>query len=249
MSRINKFILLLLAILGFKVEPVPVKKSEPNTHVEVSNNNFPYLNLPLEYFPKSSIVWGSVYGDNYDKYKHASFDIDSYQSYPTETVAIKEYKNEKRPLNPPKTLESLSDQLAFGPTIRKNFKEYGILSTRYLPEDYIHTKNEFDVDADGKSETIVSLGGTGGNHPPLYSEIIKDGYVIFSVQETQPIIIPSKTNNGFYVQWYNFDKHFEDGMCCPSGHIKTRFVYKDGKFTPIWEQEVIYTKVGNPDEE
>ena len=128
-----------------------------------------------------------------------------------------------------------------------NYEEFGSLALNFLPEYSISSKDEFDVDMDGKPEIIISLFGVGGNHPPHFSQIIKGGKVIFTVEEERPMIYPTDTNNGFYVEWYP-DKFFNKGLCCPYGLTKTRFVYEDKEFKPVYEQEVIFTKVGKESE-
>ena len=74
------------------------------------------------------------------------------------------------------------------------------------------------------------------------TDIIKNDTIIFSLGEDESYIKPADTNNGFFVEWRIPD---DTPRCCPEGYRRTRFVFQDGKFIPIYEQEIRYMKVGS----
>ena len=118
-----------------------------------------------------------------------------------------------------------------------------IIEFNSKPNFSIFSKDEFDVNADGKSESIISLAENGVNHPPHYWQILKSGMVIFTFNEFMAKIYSSDTNNGFFIEWYP-EKVFDQGLCCPSGLTRTRFVYQDNQFVPVYEQDIVFLKVG-----
>ena len=118
-----------------------------------------------------------------------------------------------------------------------------MLVTNYLPDYYIAYLDEFDVDGDGKKETIVNYNVTGAADAGSYnSDIVKGDQIVFSVREDNSKIIPADTDNGFYVEWANGE--FGSPRCCAEGIMRTRFVWRDNEFAPIYEQEVRYLKIG-----
>lgn len=129
---------------------------------------------------------------------------------------------------------------------KQEIKEYGDLATRFLPSKSVDVK-KFDVDNDGKDETIIFLCGVGGNHCPHRIVIVKDNKIVFSVSTglTDLNISKTETGNGFYVHWVPTEGKWDRGLCCSLGYMKTRFVYDGGKFKPVYEQEVLYFKIEN----
>lgn len=106
---------------------------------------------------------------------------------------------------------------------------------------------KFDVDEDGIEESVILLS-EGIDF--FYKEIlvVKENEVIFSLdisKDDYRTITPAKNGNGFYLEWKNISKHFEAGYSAPTGYTKTRFVYENNIFKPVYEQEVLYTKVEN----
>jgi len=100
----------------------------------------------------------------------------------------------------------------------------------------------FDVDNDGSKEQIVSICSDGANHCPDRQEIVKGGKVIFTLVTDGGWIDSTATLNGFYANWYK-DEDFPGGRCCATGNTRTRFVYKNGLFVPIFEQQIGYIEV------
>lgn len=140
------------------------------------------------------------------------------RSYPTTTITISNdsYSNEKRQAYTTAQLikgSEISDDVAY-----------------------------FDVDNDGNKERITSICSSGANHCPNRQEIVKNDKVIFTLIADGGWIDPTETHNGFYVNWYK-DDDFPNGRCCATGNTRTRFVYTNGLFVPIFEQQVGYIEV------
>lgn len=223
---------------------------------ESSINNMPSISLPLKYIPEDLISWGSVDVDRDSKdkstWKSAAVDIGSRDTPTTNITLSKEnYSNAHEDLPAIKTIEEITketngeittDSLIYQETIA----EYGDFGIRFFPVYYPFIKN-FDVDADGKDEKVVYLCGIGGNHCPHKIVIVKDDKIIFSVSAgmTDLGLSPSETNNGFYVEWVPTDNGWVYGLCCPPGFVKTRFVYTNNEFIPIYEQTHMYVEVVN----
>lgn len=93
---------------------------------------------------------------------------------------------------------------------------------------------EMDVDKDGKEERIL-LADIAMNHTPHIALIVKDGYVIFKANGAQTYISQVDENNGFLLhQTLDWNTGEE---------IITRYLYKDGKFVPAWEQKICNVRV------
>lgn len=242
------FLWVIVICLGFIIiydkTLLSEKKLNQSASINILNSTFPNLNFPLSYFPTDSMVWGNASGSGYS---YAVFRGDtSYQSYPTQIITLKDFSTVSTQLTPPKTLSSVLVNSRYPELMNENYQKYGVLSTIFLPDQFIVSKDEFDVDNDNQKEIIITLGISGANHPPQSANIIKNGNVIFSVNGFQPFIKPSGTNNGFFVEWHN-DNQLSKGACCALGAMKTRFVFLNNGFSPVWEQEIGYIKVGNPE--
>lgn len=241
--KILLFALCLLSFLGGFLLSSKAKTSPPKMSVvQQPTDNYPYLDLPIKYFPEEDRVWSS--GEEQVSFKGES----EYRSYPTKQITIKDFTNTHETVPKTNTLNEIlstalddTEKIVLADAYNK-YPEY----SGYLPAYFVDLKDSFDVDIDGKNEMILSLGGVGGNHFPHITKIIKNNEVIFSVEETQPTIEETKTHDGFYVNWSNMYKDFPIGQCCPTGSTRTRFVFKDNKFIPVWEQEIKYIKIGNP---
>lgn len=229
---------------------IPEQKWVKNT---IGESVFPRLDLPVNYFSNDDVHWGSVGNGNSGKitdYTQVSLKNKTvYQSYPTMTTTIKSYSNEVKPLKIKSFEEAwaefykVNDPGYWETAIKENYQKYGSLSTNYLPTYIIEKVDKFDVDEDGIPETIVTYNFAGRADGGSYmTDIIKGNNIIFSVQEDRSSIIPADTINGFYVEWG--DTNESGGRCCPEGFYRTRFIFKDNKFEPIYEQEVKYLKIG-----
>jgi hypothetical protein len=221
----------------------------------VQTNEFkqlPWLDLPLEYFSRKNIEWGSVINsqeEDITDWSEVALDNKTvYQSYLTLDITISDFSSEKKPLVK-KSFDAIlkeyrkDEEIFSDARIRENYQTYGELSTNYLPDYYIAYLDEFDVDGDGQKETIVNYNVTGAADGGSYNnDIIKGGKIIFSVKEDNSSIIQADTNNGFYVEWANGEFGFP--RCCAEGKMRTRFVWKNNRFSPLYEQEVRFFKIG-----
>lgn len=93
------------------------------------------------------------------------------------------------------------------------------------------TSEEFDVTGDGKPETIFS-GNVAMNHTPHFVNIVKDGNIIFEEGGANITLEPFYDGKGFVlektVDWNTGE------------HLKTRYVYIDDGFKPIWTQKLCW---------
>ncbi len=235
-----------------QLKPIPTSINT-QTNIISNDRSFPLLDLPLEYFSIKDVRSGSAgkgTGDKITDYTQIFLEDKAvYQSYPTTTITIKNYSSVIKPLKTKSFNEvmqeySKSEIEGYGRTIVKdNYQTYGSLATNYLPTDYIRTLEKFNVDGDGATETIVSYNFVGSADAGSYrSDIIKGNNIIFSVQEDNARIVPADTINGFYVEWRSAVDPAP--RCCSEGFKRTRFVFQDGKFIPIYEQDVKYLKIG-----
>ena len=128
---------------------------------------------------------------------------------------------------------------------KENITKYGNLATRYLPDSFIGDESNFTVTGDGTNATIVILCAVGSADGFCgEAQIIKDGKVIFSAKSDYVGILPADTGNGFYVKSEN--DVLEPSRADTLGYVKTRFVYENGTFRPIYEQNVYYLNVKTP---
>lgn len=236
-----------------KKKVVPLQSTINNqTNIKSNTQSFDWLDIPVEYFSRKDVRWGSAgkgsSGNISDYSQVALLNKAVYQSYPTELITIKDYSSEIKPLKARSFDEIMQELSKSNPeeysktVVKENYQKYGSLATNYLPTDSIWTLEKFDVDEDGTPETIVSYNFVGSADGGSYrSDIIKGNNIIFSVQEDNASIVPADTTSGFYVEWRSTK---DNARCCPERFIRTRFVFKDGKFTALYEQEVKYLKIG-----
>jgi len=249
-----------------KVE-TPKSTSQPKTEQNAAENEkcvnasyvecpeFPWLDLPLKYFSVKNVEWGSAGGDGkegtMEQYTQVALDSkEVYQSYPTTTTTIKQYSADIVPVTTKKwadvrkEIQKTEDNSHWMEAVDANYKEYGQLAVHFL-DDFqdIEMYDSFDVDGDGIKEKILGLNSVGRADGGSYNAaIVKDNKVIFYVEEDESFIVPADTPNGFYVKWRSPSD--DSPRCCPIGYVKTRFVLNNGKFVPLYEQDVRYVVVG-----
>lgn len=257
--KINKTALVVIILL---VVAIPLLVIYPNKKVSSQAYEMPVLNLPLRYFQDSDIRGGYYSGKGDSAYKNtmSSAYLDGgYRSFPTTTIKLSsdDYSNKREKLPAIKLQdqilpENLDEGFVYKESFTEQIQKYGALATRFLTDDYIVDLQKFDVDGDGKDETIVFLCGLGGNHCPHRIIVIENDTIIFSFSAglTDRNLIKSETGNGFYVHWVPIenDTKWDAPLCCSPGYISTRFVYENGKFKPVYEQEVLYFEVKNTEQ-
>lgn len=254
---------ILAVVLVITILIFVIKSSKQDGQIQNINSEnkyeMPTLDLPLSYFSDESIGWGSVNtsrnSDDKNTWEKAAVGgNDAYQSFPTKTITLRsdDFSNEAEQLPAIKSMEQI-----LGKNIEKDTPwkglyeeqiiEYGNISTRFLPSDYVTNLRKFDIDKDGKNEEIIFLCGVGGNHCPHRIIIVKNQKIIFSVSAglTGLDFSETKTGNGFYIHWVPTEGKWNRGLCCSLGYMKTRFVYEDKKFMPVYEQEILYFMVKN----
>jgi hypothetical protein len=235
------------------LESIGNNQSKTNDVANTFDKSFPWLDFPMEYFKKEDVQWGSVKDKSDDEisdYKIAAIkNIAVYQSYPVTSTTIQSYSSEVFPLkllSAGETQAQIAKMEMGSYRAEESFKKFGVLTSHYLPAYSIYAVDKFDVDGDGQDESIVSYTQTdaAGFGAPM-TDIIKGNNIIFTLSETGSTvnsILPAETTNGFYAEWGSVGEF--TGRCCEEGLKRTRFVFKDGKFTPLFEQEIRYLKVG-----
>lgn len=262
----NKLFLLIaiIVIVVVGVNNYRLNTTVNNSVEEVSVNEtdsaYPWLNISNDSFSESDLQWS---GSKQGAYRNTAV----YQSYPSLDIKINNYENKSDRLIyksmddiknefKDKQIEinnnqnipegdriNLFDFWRNGIRIKNSYTEYGKLSTNYYPERYIQNLDMYDVDGDGLKESIVLLNySDSADSGSTSTDIIEDGEIIFSVNESQSSIVQAETNNGFYIEWRIPDD--QSPHCCDAGFMRTRFVYEDSMFKPLYEQEVRYVKVG-----
>lgn len=87
---------------------------------------------------------------------------------------------------------------------------------------------KFDVDGDGKNETIINAN-IAMNHTPTLAMIVKNGNIVFE-EEGANIWIGKIDNGQGFLLSKTIDWNIGEGET-------TRYIYKDGGFMPIWTQK------------
>lgn len=250
-------LLINIILIAFLFIPTKSDSNNLETKTEVADSedsSMPWLNLDKSYFSIENLQWGSFTGkiegdiNSYDDF--AISNISNYQSYPiTSNFEIKNYYSEVKGLNS-KTYDEMYEEFtknnpdSFGKrNVEESYEKFGKLALHYLPEFYITSIEEFDVDSDSIKEKMITYNITQSATSGSYkTDIIKNNKIVFSSKEDNSRIIKTENGNGFYIEWNNPKYSFP--RCCEEGITRTRFVYKDNKFTPVYEQDVRYLKIG-----
>lgn len=204
--------------------PPPIVKPPVSTVVERKPKyETPSFIFPARYFSTDQIHGGSVNieSDTNNPYTWKELVIDEgFHSFPTTTITL-------------------------------NASNFSSKREEWLlkQDDEVVSKKFFDVDGDGEKETILGLCSAYGKNCPHQMIVLKDTAMIFSVYAglIGLDLVEQETGNGFYVHWVptGTDEKWDKGLCCPLGYVRTRFVYEDGVFKPVYEQDVWYVKVQN----
>lgn len=252
----------IVTYLLFSRNSKPVKSdnsSESNTQSTMANpeDTLPFLPFPVSIFEKNNIGMGSASASGGYEWAVIPGEADTITE-PTTTITLspKSYSNETTVLPPIVQDSVLFKQknsvggIPFEDVMHEQISKYGDLARRFIVPDeknitctagneFISSITEADVDKDGKNEQIIGLYTVGANPWVTRALIVKDNKVVFTAgcDSKFPDIIPSKSGNGFTLEWGdNFKKRI--------GYVKTRFIWQDGKFSPIFEQTIRYVKVG-----
>lgn len=102
-----------------------------------------------------------------------------------------------------------------------------------------------DVDNDGEKEKIL-YAWVASNHPPHKVYIIKNGRIIYHTKDRGRASISlseSESHSGFYI----WEATGETTPLFGVGAYKlTRFIYEDGKFIPVWYQNIFDLQTTQP---
>ena len=126
---------------------------------------------------------------------------------------------------------------------------YGEIGKRYAGKMQNIYITEADATNDGIPEQILGVSDTAGNHPPHRYQIVQNERIIFEAGVSTLVweLDPHPTQNGCVLKWLD-EKHLEGrSLGYPLGYTATRFVFDDGKFVPIYEQDNRYFQVENSD--
>ena len=205
----------------------------------------PTLSLPLSYFRREDL--GSSTGEKTQ--------LDGgYRSHPATTITFIDFRNTDETLpDMPDEEEwtNLTDEMTpYSALYAAQHQAHGEIGKRYAGKMEDIDITEADVTNDGIPEKILWISDVGANHPPHRFHIVQNERIIFEagVSTFTRNLDPHPTQNGFILEWVD-EKHLEGrGMCCPLGYTATRFVFDDGEFVPVYEQDNRYFQVEHSDE-
>ncbi|MFH1244452.1 MAG: hypothetical protein V1487_02700 [bacterium] len=115
--------------------------------------------------------------------------------------------------------------------LKKPFVIKEFQSTLYRGSKDDWESREFDVDADGKDEMIIFANITM-NHTPNISMVVKNGNIIFEAFGGGIWMDEMYGGEGFMLT-QEVDRQIGE-------YEKTRYLYKDGGFMPVWTQKSCY---------
>ena len=137
------------------------------------------------------------------------------------------------------------------PVQNKNDIKFSNLNEPFTGFDSIYNKDpshdpywgeSVDVDNDGESERIFYYS-IAMNHTPHVLNIVKNDKIIFRAEGPSIQLVKTQSGNGFYIEEYNWSD-------IPTANTKiTRYIYKDGKFIPVWYRNIYVLEILNGLEE
>lgn len=177
--------------------------------------------------------------------------VSSFSATTTITLPISGYSTKIIPIPPVRSLTQLlkeakdfGDDDTYSQYYTSDIEKHGDLANRFIDKSLgISEVRKFDVDMDGKDETVITLCDYVANGCPAKFIIVKDNKVIFTVDQgyRHLNLIKSETGNGFTIYWTPIagtTEEMERLYCCPIAHMETTFIYKNGTFKPVSEQKV-----------
>ena len=239
-------------------EAANISSEAVNSNSTVVNpSKAPTLSLSLSYFHREDLQGGFVKPeldtDDFTKWEKAQFD-GGYRSHPTTTITFIDFRNTDEALpdlpDEEEWTNLTDDMTAYSSLYVAQHRAYGEIGKRYagkMQDIYI---TEADVTNDGMPEKILWVSDAGGNHPPHRFQIVQNERIIFEAGVSALVrdLDPHPTQNGFILKWLDEKHHEGRGLCCPIGYTATRFVFDDGEFVPVYEQDNRYFQVENSDE-
>jgi len=237
----------------------PTDKPGPNSQDGgwLSPSGYPkFVNCP----PGASVIGGSMTGPDMKDYSSVICDdpVRNQKISWISTSTISGYSNEVLPLPPTQDINDILNehtkhfQESYGTStitdnvyqdmIKANYKEFGSLATRYLPQSNIIKDIDDDIDHDGIKEKLLTISSLEGNHCCDTVQVIRGDSIVFSFSGSYPLIgiKSAESNDGFYISWAS-DEQYLDGLCCSTGYIQTQFKNRqDAGFVPIRERTETY---------
>ena len=232
-----------------EITSIPAQPESPALEDNQDNNDltkFPILDLPAAYFDNSEKLNIGANAAQYSSILNEQY----YRSYPYTDVQINPdmYSNDIGELPPVKTDDQIFAEDSMydfgGSSKRKSIDKFGDMARRFAGEPgsgvYVYTIEEFDVNADGGNEKIISLLELGANIIGGWNVIVNDqDEIIFSSHKHSfSTINAAESGDGFYLEW-------DDNFKGRDGNIKTRFIFEEGKFVPVYEQQIRFIRVKN----
>lgn len=218
------------------------------------------LDLKEDYFDDLNAIWGTsaesgeFIGEAFDS-EHSPRSAPRPINHPIEikqeNMLLKQVKRREIKLDPFSENDPLSTA---NKIVNENYKEYGELIGGSFSNwnQAISNIEEADVDKDGIPEKLITTSDIGANHPPHHAYVVKDNVIIASIELISGYIKPAKDGNGFYVKDPSPVGDWGPGMsylfplCCPVGYRIYRVVFEDGRFVPVWEQDISYLQFKQP---
>jgi len=203
---------------------------------------YPFLNLPKDYFEKD------------DFYQTDIIKNPSYQSYPSTVITTGAWKilpNTKalsleKVLDENRQREGKQLQGWNQSNLISTFEKYPLFAGYFLPDYEIDNIDRFDVNKDGFSEFIVygCPAFMAGSACGRIIIVDSKGKLLFDYENRGIEIESIKNGNGFYLLAADMEEDME-ATCCTRVKTKIRFVYDNNTFTPVFEQKVVYVRIGD----
>jgi len=226
------YLLLLLAFFTIcYLLPKQTYSSNSDNSSEITTET---IQLPKHYFAQDSIH--QVYKNDSQFKVTEEIQVSSEPYSPVKAL----YDNEIHSLPPMQTAEEAIPENGFNIDQKnESYRKFGDIALRFMaPEvgDYVSNIEQFDLDNDGEQEQIATVVHVGASTPEIDTLIIKDSNIVFSAGNNQPSIVHAENHNGFYLISKN-ERKWE------SGYYKTRFIFSDGLYQPVVEQEILHVTV------
>lgn len=236
-------ILLLSGVCLFQWKAI--RKQEQFRQLPITQTDNNHKALKLAYFDDITAGWGDGKPDGSIEWKAGDSKY-AARTTPISIIHPLELKATQEKLVAIPRSEVLAEIDSLGlnnylTLIDETARKYGEVRSGYFTKmgQYILDQRYFDVDKDGVKEEVIETMAIGGNHPPHEGFILKNDTIILSLPLNSGGIDPATDGNGFYVKHQVYD---DQPMCCPLKYRLYRVIYEDGKFVPVWEQDVSYLR-------
>jgi hypothetical protein len=127
--------------------------------------------------------------------------------------------------------------------IKANIQKNPITSS-FSPEAKVYDLKEVDLDKDGKKEQIITFILCQDNC--YYTQIVKDGYIIFSTNTYKEVSVKKINSDGtFVIEWrpYGTKKFRNFPNCCIPAYRESKFKFVNNKVELVEEVEKMLGEV------